>query len=204
MAPSDVRNHSQKPANTGVEMIRDSLDAVPDYAVPEGFSVRNFRPGDEESWIAIHQNADELLDVTRATFDEAFGYDAEALKDRCFFLVAPDGHDVGTGTAWYCTRRGLPYGRVHWICMVKEYQGRGLAKPLLSTVMKRLARSHDRGFLDTSTGRIPAIGLYLKFGFVPIIDSHEAAEAWRYVATRLSHPALEHIRFESGNTSAKP
>ena len=37
----------------------------------------------------------------------------------------------------------------------------------------------------TGTARIPAIKLYLKFGFVPDIKSEQDAEAWRTIKKSL-------------------
>ena len=167
------------PANAHVEMVRDDLRSIPRHGLPEGFALRLYRPGDEAAWVAIHQDADRLQAVTLDTFRDNFASDLRAMEDRCFFLVAPDGREVGTGTAWYdADYRGRPYGRVHWICIAEAYQGRGLAKPLLSTVLLRLARSHDRCCLSTSTARIAAINLYLKFGFRPAVRCDRDAEIW--------------------------
>ena len=82
-------------------MVRDNLGDVPCYPLPEEFALRTFRPGDEATWVAIHQDAEKFIDVTRETFDRNFGHDLEAMKNRCFLLVAPGGRDVGTGPAWY-------------------------------------------------------------------------------------------------------
>ena len=168
------------PEDLPVEMIRHDLDNIPQHPLPEGFTLRTYRRGDEAAWVALHQDAEKLLRVTLDTFEDSFGDDRRALTDRCFFLVAPDGRDIGTGTAWYDPAyRGEEYGRVHWICIATGYQGRGLARPLLSAVLRRLARSHQRAYLTTSTARIAAIHLYLRFGFRPVTDSTEQAEAWR-------------------------
>jgi len=177
-------------ADTEVCMVCDDPNRAPEHPLPQGFTLRTFRPGDENVWVAIHRDGDQRLKVTQETFEDQFGRDMEGMKDRCFFLVSPEGREIGTGTAWYGVHGGRECGRVHWICLVKEQQGRGLAKPLLSAVMKRLARSHDRCYLTTSTSRIAAIGLYLRFGFRPVVTSPEQARAWWRVAGALDHRIL--------------
>ncbi len=181
--------------NTRIFMVRENLRDIPRYGLPRGYSFRTYRPGDEDVWAAIHQDAEPLIDVDRRTFERNFGYDRDALPERCFFLVDPAGRDVGTGTAWYEESfRDGDYGRVHWICILREWQGRGLAKPLMTHVMDTLARWHDRAYLTTSAGRPPAVNLYLGFGFRPCIQSDEQRRAWEYLAGKLAHPALDEYR----------
>jgi len=173
-----------------VELVRDSYDGTPDCPLPEGFSLRLFRPGDEDLWVETWNRSDDTLKVGRKMFDDSFGSNLKALDDRCFFLLDPGGQVIGTGTAWP-DADGV--GRVHWVCVDREHQGRGLSKVLLSAVMNRLAQSHEHFRVGTSTLRIPAIALYLSFGFVPKITTEECVRAWRMVAAILPHPALKGI-----------
>jgi GNAT superfamily N-acetyltransferase len=70
------------------------------------------------------------------------------------------------------------------------FQGRGLGRAALSHALNRLARWHERAYLDTSTARLPAIKMYLDFGFVPDLGPPGARDAWRAVRAALPHPAL--------------
>jgi GNAT superfamily N-acetyltransferase len=178
--------------NIDVWMVRRNLEEIPQFALPEGFEIRTYRPGDEDAWVWIHELADVWNVVTRESFDRNFGYDLEAMKDRGFFLDAPDGRTIGTTTAWYDEDfHGKTYGRIHWVAIVPEFQGRGLAKPLLSAAMNRLAQSHDRCYLSTATPRLPAIHLYLNYGFQPFLHAEKCQEGWEWVRENLPHPLLE-------------
>ncbi len=182
--------------NINLVMLRADLLGFPDLPLPNGYTVRFYRPGDEDLWVDIVGAAEDYLTITRETFDEEFGDDLPGLQDRGYFLVDPDGHEVGTTTAWYAPDYkgdGVCYGRVHWVAIRPAYQGRGLCKPMLSVIMKRLAQSHDRGVLGTSSGRIPALKCYLDFGFVPALDEDRAVEGWSQVRSVLRHPTLEAI-----------
>ncbi|HEY66003.1 MAG TPA: GNAT family N-acetyltransferase [Caldilineae bacterium] len=176
--------------NISLVMIREHLDGIPHYDLPPGYAIRWYEPGDEEHWVAIHLKADLYNTISRERYIREFGQDPQILHERQCFLIAPSGEVIGTATAWFNEHyRGRVYGRVHWVAIVPEMQGRGLAKPLMTTVCRRLRElGHDRAYLTTSTVRIPAINLYLKFGFVPEIRSEEDLRVWRALLPYLKEP----------------
>jgi GNAT superfamily N-acetyltransferase len=181
-----------------VSMVRPNLENLPQFAMPAGFSTRMFRPGDGDTWVRIWRDAEQglkLQDVTRKTFDENFAADLAAMEKRCIFVVAPDGRDVGTTTAWYDNAyAGGPWGRVHWVAITLDMQGKGLAKPMLAACMNLMkSLGHTRAVLGTQTPRLAAIKLYLDFGFVPDMSVKDAARAWRLVQAELHHPALSGV-----------
>ena len=177
----------------GVSMIRDHLRGLPQYELSAPHSIRGWQPGDDQAWIRIHQAADKLTKGNwPQLFQKQFGDGMADLPDRMFFLCGPGSRPIGTATAWYGGREdgGADWGRVHWVAILPEWQGKGLAKPLLAAVMNRLRQSHVRAWLSTSTGRLAAVGLYLKFGFVPEIRNEADRPAWRLVREHLDHPGL--------------
>ena len=105
------------------------------------------------------------------------------LRQRQGYLLAPTGEVVGTATAWFNNNfEGARWGRVHWLAIIPEFQGRGLAKPLMTSICRRLRElGHQHVYLSTSNARHAAIGLYLRFGFEPLIQSPEDEAVWREV-----------------------
>jgi GNAT superfamily N-acetyltransferase len=90
--------------------------------------------------------------------------------------------EAGSTMAFLAARSG----RVHWMAILPEFQGRGLGKALLSTICHRLRElGHERAYLHTSAARIPAIKLYLKFGFEPMIRNAEERAVWKEVLAGL-------------------
>jgi GNAT superfamily N-acetyltransferase len=171
-------------------MARPDLDNLPEFAPPAGWSFRWYRPGDEVHWQRIHRAAEVQLEITPGLFRQQFGDEPSRLRERQCYLVQPQGEKVGTATAWFDEDfLGGCWGRVHWVALVPAFQGQGLGKVLLAAVCRRLrALGHGRAFLRTATGRIPAINLYLRFGFQPLPRNAAEERLWKTLAPRLRYP----------------
>ena len=185
--------------NASVTMIRPDLAGLPHHTAPAGYAIRPYAPGDELAWVRIQSAADAYNAIDAHLFRAQFGDDAHELGQRLFMLVGRRGTAIGTAAAWHGgPRRDPAIGRVHWVAIHPAHQGHGLAKPLLSRVCRALRDlGHRRAFLTTSTARIPAIALYLSFGFVPEIVGPQDAAAW--AALQRSAPQLT-LRLEDGAT----
>lgn len=181
--------------NLDLYMIRATLANLPEFSLPASYTIRWYQPGDEVHWLRIHLEADEYNHITPALFEREFGTDPILLAARQAYLCDRQGKPIGTASAWFKDNyKGQSYGRVHWVAILPAMQGRGLAKPLMSAVCRRLRElGHERAYLDTSAARLPAINLYLKFGFVPEIRGQEDLRAWRRVWEEIKHPVLEAI-----------
>lgn len=156
-------NLAQTQSELLVQMRRSHLDNWPQYALPNGFSIRAYQSGDARHWQSIHKRADKFNQFDETTFTTWFGNDEAVLRARQKFLIAPDGEVIGTATAWF---DDTATGRVHWVAIVPEYQGRGLSRPLLWVIGQTLRElGHSRAVLTTSNLRPVAISLYQKFGF---------------------------------------
>jgi GNAT superfamily N-acetyltransferase len=168
-------------------MVRRNLEAIPEFSPPPGFSIRWYQPADEEDWLRIHVGADQLNEITRELFQRQFGTDQALLISRQCYLVEGSGTPIGTGTAWFTDNfEGTRFGRIHWLAILPEFQGRGLAKPMMATLCHRLRElGHDRAYLTTAAVRLPAIKLYLRFGFAPLIRTEGDEGQWRGVMDSL-------------------
>lgn len=173
-----------------VVMVRKDLEQIPQFSLPEGFILRWYEPGDERLWIRIHLVTERLRIVTPELFFQQFGSDLEMLARRQCYLFAPDGTAIGTSTAWFDDAfEGQRCGRVHWVAVLPEFQGRGLGKALVTHTCRRLRElGHDRAYLATSALRIPAIRLYLQFGFEPLIRNKTEASLWARIQADLARP----------------
>jgi GNAT superfamily N-acetyltransferase len=183
--------------NYSVRMIRENMENIPQFPVPEGFAIRNYRRNEGHIWTRIVKAAEPYIDIDDGLFDREFGHHLSVMTDRSFYLTTDTGEEIGTTTAWWQDVDGEVWGQIHWVAVHPDYQGQGLSKPLMSVAMARLKQAHERCFLGTSTGRIPAVKVYLDFGFIPDLSHENAQEAWTEVASVLEHPLL--TRFASQN-----
>src|SRR6478609_7887702 len=169
-------------------MFRPHLNDLPPIELPEGFLIRTFREGDIANWSQIETSVDEFPAVERAEryFEGEFGPQMVLMSDRSFMLETLAGEAIGTTTAWMGAFRGEPMGKIHWVAIDPAYQGNGLAKPLVATALHRLARDHQRAYLDTQTTSYRAVGLYLKYGFEPVIETETDRRAWTIVESLLA------------------
>ncbi len=171
------------------------MDDIPEYPFPKGYNVRKYRKGEDTIWTRLQKAAEPFGQIDNDLFQREFGKDIESMEERSFFLVTSNGHEIGTITAWWQPNwKNREWGQIHWVAIHPDFQGLGLAKPMLSVAMKRLQQSHVRSFLRTSTGRLAAIKTYLDFGFMPDIEADEDRENWCKMTPHLSHPSLISFR----------
>jgi ribosomal protein S18 acetylase RimI-like enzyme len=172
--------------NIRIGMIHNDLAKAPRYSLPERFSLRFCQQGDQKAWVDIHKEADQSNDIDLHKFEEVFSEHPLPLEERQLYLLNSDNEPIGTATAWEREREGSIRGLVHWVAIHPGYQGRGLAKPLLSATLSRLMElGYEDAFLYSSTARMPAINLYWKFGFRPLITDRKEVETWGRVTSRL-------------------
>jgi len=172
-----------------LQMIRKNLNDIPKHELPAGYSFKLFEPGDEQLWANIETRVDEFKTETDALerFGREFGDRLDEMGDRCLFLMNAGGEAVGTATAWYGDLEGdgNVRGRIHWVGIVPEYQGRGLSKPLLGEAMEILAAFHDAAYLTSQTTSWQAVNMYLNFGFRPVRLDDDYEAAWSLLEEKL-------------------
>ena len=173
-------------------MERDDLKEIAHYELPKGYRFAYYQPGDEDSWIAIEISAKELKDYAqgREVWQKYYGGLEETLLGRMLFIENEQGEKIATATA-YNGPDGV--GQVHWVAVRREDQGKGLARPLISRTLERLAQlGHESAMLTTQTTTWVACRLYLNFGFHPAHSClQEEMEGWRILRKLTDHPALK-------------
>ena len=175
-------------------MIRKNMLDIPQYELPEGFQMRLFQKGDEQKWANTETRVDEFKDeeAALAHFEKEFGAYVDEMTERCLFIEDEQGEVIATTTAWYGELEGEDevLGRIHWVGVVPEYQGRKLAKPLLSAAMNILASKHSKAYLTSQTTSYQAVNMYLNYGFEPLFMNPTCQEAWELMEKTLNRKIL--------------
>ena len=159
------------------------LKTIPESALPVGFQFRLFQAGDENHWARINVATEEFSGIGAAMqrFNQEFGPYLAEVKKRMLFILNEEEMPIGTATAWFGEWEGKVIGRLHWVEIIPEYQGKGLGAPLISKAIELLAVYHDEAYLKTQTTSQAAIHLYEKLGFEPAILSEEEKEGWSLI-----------------------
>ncbi len=183
------------PAGYPVTMVRPNLENIPEVPFPVGFSIRTLRPDEGALWTDIERDAERFFPIGDDLFQRQFGGDKAAVQWRSYLVTNERGVGVGVISAWYNRAyHGQDSGMIHWVAIRPAYQGRGLAKAMLAHALRQMSQWHSRAMLDTQTRRLPAIQLYLDFGFVPDLTEPGSDIGWREVAAVLSHSSLGELR----------
>lgn len=176
-------------------MVRENLLDIPQYSLPSDFKLRLFKEGDEHNWANIETQVAEFKNEQLAFthFTREFGPYMEDMMKRCLFIENKNGEAIATTTAWYgrLAEQNEMLGRIHWVGVVPAYQGRKLAKPLLSAALNILVKHHTNAYLTSQTTSYQAINLYLNYGFKPLFTAPSCYEAWELIEKTLHRKIIK-------------
>ncbi len=188
-------NHDARIRHYELLLERD-LDSLPVFPLPDGYRFAFYRPGDRDIWIDIEKSAKEFATWEQglAAWEMYYASNEASLCGRMVFVENAAGEKVATATAYIDTtgQDQSGSGWLHWVAVRREYQGRGLSKPLIAYVLGVMrALGHTHGKLPTQTTSWLACKVYLDLGFRPIPrNAVNSRDGWRIVRTLTDHPAL--------------
>src|SRR5699024_5066312 len=134
-----------------LKMVRKDLLNITQYSLPAEFSIRMFEKDDESNWARIETSVGEFKNYKAPLerFIKEFEPYIDEMDRCCIFIENKHGDVIGTTTAWYrdLSGNGEISGRIYWVGIIPEYQGKKLSKPLLSAAMHILADHHSKAYL---------------------------------------------------------
>lgn len=177
-------------------LLERNLDKLCHFPLPEGYRYVFFQPGDRDEWIDIEMSAKEFTTYEQGleSWNRYYGDKEDELIKRMVFIEDAKGRKAATATAFYdiSGKDQSGDGWLHWVAVRREYQGRGLAKPLITHVleiMRDLGYTHAK--IPTQTTTWLACRVYLDLGFRPIPgNAARNRDGWRIVKTLTNHGAL--------------
>lgn len=129
------------PDDLNLFMMCEKLNAEALSELPPGYHPRNCRRDELDRWKAIladdpdPEQAKESSDYLDHYFMKVYGAKKDLFFQKCHFVCDVNDIPVGTCFIWKA------YGRIntlHWLKVVKNSEGKGIGRALLSIVMKEL------------------------------------------------------------------
>ena len=159
-------------------MMCRKLDNEATTELPEGFYVRYCKKNELDTWKAMHfdmpELATEYYDFMTEYFNDVYLPKGDLFYRSCIFVCNRDDKPVGTCFLWKAYNK---IWTLHWFKVLKEYEGKGIGRALLSIVMESLPEDDYPVFLHTHPSSYRAIKLYSDFGFCllsdPVIGNRE-------------------------------
>lgn len=192
---NDFDNHDKRIPYYKLLLERD-LDSIPKFSLPDGFHFEFYQNGDRDEWIEIEKSAKEFdcFEQGIDAWNRYFLGKEKELETRMVFIVDSSGKKVATATAFYDITGKDNSGSawLHWVAVKREYQGKGLSKPLISYVLSLMkAMGYTQAKIPTQTTTWVAVKIYLDFGFLPISKNAETSYiGWSIIKQLTNHKSL--------------
>lgn len=155
--------------NIVMKIPAEQIALIEEPALPSGFRFAFYEDGRERDWAQIEASVLEFDSPQLA--EEYFRLDylphRELLKQRCLFVLGPDGTPAATATAWFAVSVLGYQPSLHWVAVRPDYQGLGLGKAVIQKAT-RLFLQTDAGrdvLLHTQTWSHKAIRIYQNLGY---------------------------------------
>ena len=164
-------------------MTVDSLQDIPDLAIPEEFQLRPLLEIDDDELYKCHHaafttsKAREFYDLTdeekKQHFDKLYNRSQEINSDASYVFM----HGENLASILLVVSRH-DEEHITVVAVHPDFRGRGLAKALLSLSIKELRRQGSQNLsIGVDVVNTPAINLYKKYGFQ--VTSRLSFHSWK-------------------------
>jgi ribosomal protein S18 acetylase RimI-like enzyme len=171
--------------------------------LPEGFFVRSLKKEELEIWKRIpfddEKTANEYYNFMTDYFNNNYSQNEKEFFKKCKVVVDKNDKIVATCFVWKVYDK---INTIHWLKVVKNYEGLGIGKALLTIVMKDLNEKDYPVFLHTQPGSFRAIKLYTDFGFCLLTNEYignrqnHLKESLPYLKENMIKNYFENLKFK--------
>ncbi|MBX3054641.1 MAG: GNAT family N-acetyltransferase [Caldilineaceae bacterium] len=165
----------------------DRLESPPSVTIHPDYDLRTFRPDsaeDMKGWCRLMELAGfGLWDEQRLA-----PIYARILPNGWFFAVHREtGSLAASAMACHEPHPLHPFGgALNWVCGDPAHRGKGLGMTVCAAVTARLlAGGYENVFLITDDFRLPALSIYLRLGYRPLLFAPDMEKRWRAVYEQL-------------------
>jgi ribosomal protein S18 acetylase RimI-like enzyme len=152
-------------------MICESLNRNALTELPVGYSLRNCRDDELDIWKKMPFDspdvAKEYDGFMTDYFTATYGEKEELFFSKTLFICDKQDRPIATCLIWKAYNE---FNTIHWFKVLKEYEGQGIGRALLSIVMQKLEQHDYPVYLHTQPSSFRAIKLYSDFGFSLLSD----------------------------------
>ncbi|OPA75226.1 GNAT family N-acetyltransferase [Paenibacillus selenitireducens] len=139
--------------------------------LPSGYQVRSCTESELNIWKNFPfdnpSEAEQYHDFITQYFNDVYAEQSDLFYQKCLFVCDQQNRPVATCFAWKAYDR---ITTIHWFKVLKDYEGSGIGRALLSIVMRDLSSGEYLVFLHTQPSSYRAIKLYSDFGFDLLSD----------------------------------
>jgi ribosomal protein S18 acetylase RimI-like enzyme len=147
---------------------------LPVIDVPEGYTVRTFREGDEKSYIDLLNDSDLGKWDHEKLNKNILG---NVLSPDGIFFVIYNGKPVATACS---LDREQQTGMLSWVAVAQEHRGKKLGSIVCTEAVKYLQQKDYKNILlNTDHWRKAAIKTYLNIGFEPVVNTPDLYYIWQ-------------------------
>ncbi|MCC6442727.1 MAG: GNAT family N-acetyltransferase [Armatimonadetes bacterium] len=168
-----------------LKMRRRCLRNLPSLSLPEGYTARAMRSGEEMVWAALLNSVGDLGEWTKERVDENLR--GPIPPDHVFFIASRDADEpVATACIVLHHDEDETEAEVGWVAVRPDHQGRRLGYWVCLSVLHEIQKmNYDRTYLHTDDFRLPALKTYLNLGFEPDCWHESHNERWDKIRSHL-------------------
>lgn len=147
-------------------MMCDALNYDAIAKLPIGYSIRTCHQDEFDLWKKMPFDDSELAkeydDFMVDYFTVTYGGKEEEFFSKTVFICNQQDQPVATCLLWKAYNE---FNTIQWFKVLKDYEGQGIGRALLSIVMEKLEQEAYPIYLHTQPSSFRAIKLYSDFGF---------------------------------------
>lgn len=169
-------------------LLEGDITEVPQYKLPEGYRFVSYADNDTDAWIDIEMSAKEFVSYEQGleAWNRYYAAKLDELPNRMFFIETDEGEKIATATAFYNIygQDTSNDGWLHWVAVKREYQGKGLSKPLITYVLRAMNKlGYVHAKIPTQTNTWLACKVYMDLGFMPVEKNlKHNYEGWKIIS----------------------